>query len=236
MPRPRYFRISSRSSSGVMYISRWPTFSSQIALMRLTRTFDAVVSAAELKSRLKGPPSPTILPATNIRLPAVSPRMIRSRTLSSGWSGPHESNTVVRPFFSVTCAASSIRSSYRPSCRTMNSIDDPRIRWTLASIRPGMMYLPAALICRASTGMLTFAFGPTATIFAPSITTTASGAWGRRRCRRSGTADDRELLGGVGDAALAIATTKTARAAPISFATAARVRCRGPRRRRARHG
>ena len=36
---------------------------------------------------------------------------LRSRTLSSGCSGPHESNTVVTPFFSVTCAASSIRSS-----------------------------------------------------------------------------------------------------------------------------
>ena len=72
-------------------------FSCQISLMRATSVLVAVVSARALKSRPNGPLKPTMLPATYMRLPGVSPRLIRSRTLSSGCSGPHESKTVVRP-------------------------------------------------------------------------------------------------------------------------------------------
>ena len=56
----------------------------------------------------------------------------------------------------------------------MNSIDEPRTRWTFASIIPGMMYFPATFTSRAPAGIVTRPRGPIDRILRLSTTMTPS--------------------------------------------------------------
>ncbi len=107
-PSATYFVISSRTWSGVFQERSGPPFFSNMALMRF---WNAGVAASIDAEVVKTARNPTMSPAINMRLPGISPLLIRSRTRMRGSIGPIESKTVVKPYFKATCAASSTRPS-----------------------------------------------------------------------------------------------------------------------------